>query len=401
MSATAAHLVDNVFPRVPVRQWVLSLPIRLRYILAYNADLCGQVLKIFIREVYRWYRWSAKIECGLSNSVRDVKCGSVTFIQRADSGLRLNLHFHALVMDGVFVQDDFFSPPTFYALPDPTDEAVAHVAIAVRQKVLRFLEQAGHDLGDPDAFDDFAEREPLLAACSAASVTNTIATGERAGQNVERLRDPLLEGLMPQFTGTRCVNADGFSVHANRRVKASERKQLEELCRYVARPPISNDRLQWLPDGKVSYSLKRQWSDGSSAILFEPLEFVGRLLPLQPPPMVNQIRYHGVLGPAASWRDTIVPASRAPAGGNRKRKNYSWADLMRRVFEIDVLQCGSCGGRMRVITKALGKTATRSILTAACLPSVPPPRTPAKLPPQQDFDFAETPPDDYDGWEAA
>ena len=55
MAESAAHLVDHVFPRVPVRQWVLSLPIRLRFILAYDAELCSKVLNVFIREVYRWY----------------------------------------------------------------------------------------------------------------------------------------------------------------------------------------------------------------------------------------------------------------------------------------------------------------------------------------------------------
>lgn len=101
MSETAAHLVDHVFPNVPVRQWVLSLPPRLRYILAYNAKLCGRVLNLFIRAIYRWYRWTAKVELGI-DSVRYARCGSVAFIQRADSGLRLNLHYHVMVMDGVY-----------------------------------------------------------------------------------------------------------------------------------------------------------------------------------------------------------------------------------------------------------------------------------------------------------
>ncbi|MCH7714877.1 MAG: transposase [Gemmatimonadetes bacterium] len=298
MSESAAHLVDNVLPRVPVRQWVLSLPIRLRYILAYNADLCAQVLNLFLREVYRWYRWTAKIELGL-DSVREARCGSVTFIQRADSGLRLNLHFHTLAMDGVYVsmQDDWRKPPTFFALSNPTDEAIAHVAIAVRRKVLHLLEQAGHDLGDPDAFDDFAEREPLLAACSAASVTSMVTTGRRAGQAIERLREPSV-AMTPHLASTRCVNVDGFSLHANVRVRSADRKALEKLCRYAARPPIANDRLQRMPDGKIAYHLKRIWSDGSSAILFEPLDLVAKLLPIIPPPMVNQTRYHGVLAPA-------------------------------------------------------------------------------------------------------
>jgi len=44
MSQTAAHLVDHVIPHVPVRQWVLSLPIQLRLLLAAQPELVTPVL---------------------------------------------------------------------------------------------------------------------------------------------------------------------------------------------------------------------------------------------------------------------------------------------------------------------------------------------------------------------
>jgi hypothetical protein len=49
MADTAAHLVDRVFPEVPVRQCVLSVPFALRYRLAYDSSLVGDVLQIFVR----------------------------------------------------------------------------------------------------------------------------------------------------------------------------------------------------------------------------------------------------------------------------------------------------------------------------------------------------------------
>ena len=51
MADTAAHLVDNVFPHVPVRQWVLSLPIEVRYRLAHDKKLTSDVLAVFLRVV--------------------------------------------------------------------------------------------------------------------------------------------------------------------------------------------------------------------------------------------------------------------------------------------------------------------------------------------------------------
>ena len=56
MADTAAHLVDNVFPHVPVRQWVLSLPIEIRYRLAYDKKLTSDVLAVFLRVVRGWYK---------------------------------------------------------------------------------------------------------------------------------------------------------------------------------------------------------------------------------------------------------------------------------------------------------------------------------------------------------
>ena len=56
MSDTAARLTDEVLPRVPVRQWVLSLPYEIRYRLAWDGELVGAVLAVFLRVVYGWYR---------------------------------------------------------------------------------------------------------------------------------------------------------------------------------------------------------------------------------------------------------------------------------------------------------------------------------------------------------
>ena len=97
----AARLVDHILPTVPVRQWVLSLPTPLRFVLAYDAALCSHVLSLFLREVFRWQRWTAKQELGLA-SVSDAHAGAFTAIHRAGSSLNLNLHYHSGVLDGVY-----------------------------------------------------------------------------------------------------------------------------------------------------------------------------------------------------------------------------------------------------------------------------------------------------------
>ena len=91
MADTAAHLVDRVFPRVPVRQWVLAFPHALRYRLAYDASLVTDVLGIFTKTIFTSLIQRAR-EFG---AVRKAQPGAVSFIQRFDSALRLNLHIHA------------------------------------------------------------------------------------------------------------------------------------------------------------------------------------------------------------------------------------------------------------------------------------------------------------------
>ena len=87
MADTAAHLVDRVFPRVPVRQWVLSLPYALRYRLAYDTSLMTAVLGVFTRMVFAFWIQRAR-DFGAE---RGAQCGAVTFIQRFGSALNLKM----------------------------------------------------------------------------------------------------------------------------------------------------------------------------------------------------------------------------------------------------------------------------------------------------------------------
>jgi len=101
-----------------------------------------------------------------------------------------------------------------------------------------------------------------------------------------------------------------MSLHAEVAVPARDRRRLERLCRYVARPALSSDRLEERPDGRLALRLKTRWRDGTTHILMERRELLDRLVPLIPPPRAHQVRYHGVLAPCSSVRDRIVPGQR-------------------------------------------------------------------------------------------
>ena len=86
--------------------------------------------------------------------------------------------------------------------------------------------------------------------------------------------------------------AAAFSLHAGVVAKADERKKLEGLCRYIAKPAVSEKRLSLTPNGNVRYQLKTPYRDGTTHVIFEPPDFIARLAALVPKPRVNLTRFH-------------------------------------------------------------------------------------------------------------
>jgi putative transposase len=304
MAERAAHLVDEVLPRVPVRQWVLTLLYRLRYRLAWDHALCRAVLGVYARVLLAFYARTAG-----AHGIRDGQTGTVTVIQRFGSGLQLNIHFHTLVLDGVFSD----APPgrlTFHPAPPPSDEDVAQVLATVRARLGRLLARRRAEPADDTArADPLAETSPVLSGLVGASVQGRVALGPRAGARVRRLGDEPDLGHATS-RGPRQAQLDGFDLHANVWVPPNNRARLEHLCRYLLRPPLAQDRLRLRADGRVLVELKTVWRDGTSHFLFEPIEFLEKLAALIPRPAVNLLGYHGVLAPRARWRSQVVRYAR-------------------------------------------------------------------------------------------
>ncbi len=78
--------------------------------------------------------------------------------------------------------------------------------------------------------------------------------------------------------------------HAAVRVEAHDRKRLEQLCRYITRPALSDERVQINAAGQVELKLKTPWRDGTTHLVMSPLEFMQRLAALVPRPRLHLIR---------------------------------------------------------------------------------------------------------------
>ncbi len=187
-------------------------------------------------------------------------------------------------------------------------------------------------------------------------------------------------------------------MHADVAIRSTDSGGLERLCRYITRPAVASKRLRLLSGDRVAIDLRHEWSDGTTTVILDPLDFISRLAALVPPPRTNLVRYHGVLAPAARLRRKLVrpappllasarghtrPKSRAPL-----RRRLLWAELMLRTYGTDVLECPDCGGRRNVIALIDEPDVIRRILTHLGLSTSPPGLHPARAPPDPDLDCA-------------
>ena len=367
MVESAALLVDEVLPARPIRQWVLTVPFPLRFLFAAYPELMGKVLGVVTRTISTQLAHQA----GLSS--KEAITGAVTLIQRFGSALNLNIHFHMLFLDGVYVQDTS-GGYCFRCIPPPTAEQLHHLLQRICERVARFLERRGileRDEGNSYLTLDGLEEDPLQDIHS-HSVTYRVAIGPQKGRKVFTLQTipPQPE---PSLENARVAKLNGFSLHAGVAAHAHQRKKVERLCRYIARPAIAEKRLSLTSTGKVRYELKTPFRNGTTHVIFEPLDFIARLAALVPKPRFNLTRFHGVFAPNSKHRALITPAGR---GKGRKKTSkewddrsfaerhtaMTWAQRLKRVFNIDIEACEQCQGPVKVIACIEDPLVIRQIL---------------------------------------
>ena len=253
MAERAANLVDHVLPAVPMRQWVLSLPFRLRYLLAWNHELCREVLAVYARALRGFYRRRAR-----RAGIHDAETGAVTAIQRFGSGLNLNVHLsHARPRRGVRARRRSLALRARAAAGAARARAARR---AIARRVERVLARHGLPLdeADADARDPLAEDAPALAALCAASVTGRSVLGRAAGARVARIgNDP--DTYTPKPETLWHARHAAFDLHAGRTVRADDRAGLERLAHYLLRPPLAQERIELLADGRVGVTPAHPW----------------------------------------------------------------------------------------------------------------------------------------------
>ena len=214
-----------LFPRLPVRQWVLSVPKRLRFFLQRDGATLNMVLRIFLRVIAQSLQSHSPGAANVDRAALHI--GAVAFIHRFGSSLNEHVHFHVCVVEGVFEEvvgradadaGDQATPlgVIFHPASGVDETAVTQMQATLRRRILRAFEGRG-----------------LLQSCDA--------------------KDML------------AYQHSGFSVDAGVCIQAHDRAGLERLLRYCARPPFAMERLRKEGNDLV-YRCAKQHSEPSGAL---------------------------------------------------------------------------------------------------------------------------------------
>ena len=361
MAETAAHLVDHVIPHVPVRQFVLSVPKRLRPFLHHRPRTASAVLHILLRALQATLRKSSP------TAPPDASFGAVSFLHRFGSSLNPHFHFHLCVVDGLFekVEGDTGQARTtpcarlhFHEATALTPQLLERLQHTVRRRVLRHVHRT------PLCFARWSRGLPQLGA----------------QRNQHQGRSAARHGLLETHDAKDMLAWDhggGFSLDASVRIEATDRAGLERLIRYCARPPFALDRLH-LIDGRsdqILYLLPEPDLAGRTALRLSALEFLDRVAKILPPPRIHRHRYHGAFAPNAPLRPLVterarednaraaqvagldglpaaapevpspIPEAQAPTEetpDTTPSRPSRWAALLARIYEVFPLVCPTC-----------------------------------------------------------
>lgn len=310
-----ALLADEVLEEVPHQMWVFTIPKMLRVYFLHHRELLGELS----RAAYETVKELMTLAAFEDDSFRP---GMVSVVQTFAEAARFHPHVHALCSRGGWNASGDWIPVPYMDTRKAEELFRHHVFRLLKDKEL--LSQ---------------ERIKLLLSW----------------------------------------RRSGFSIDDSVRLPLGEQKGLEDVARYMLRAPVSLSRLRWTPgDKEVFYNDSYTESKGQTARgqSIDALEFVARALTQIPQPRKHLLFYYGYYSNAVRGRrfthppkneltddnspDTADEPALDPARKAALRRR--WADLIRRVFEVDPLICDRCGGQLQVIAFITQPRVIRKIL---------------------------------------
>jgi hypothetical protein len=319
-------LADEVLEEVGHAMWTFSLPKMIRPYFVHHPELRGRLCRAAYETVQEMMA-AAAIGC------EGFRTGMVAFAATAGDLLNVNPHVHAMAPRGGWDKGGSWVPVAFI------DNDVA--GRLFRAKVLSFL------------------------------------TGER-----------LLSGERARVLLGWNHNS-GFSVDDSVRFEPEDRKSMEQVARYILRPPLSLERMRY-SDGDDEVHYRRKGSNGRAGgeERIDALDFLARVIAHIPPPRIHLVRYLGHYSNVSRGRRKCgkgEPLTPGPTkkqendgltDGERRARRRAWARLIRRIYEVDPLVCSNCGGEMRIVSVILEHRVITRILAYLARKGIEPGRGP-------------------------
>lgn len=359
MADTASFLVDRVLnPGLRWRQYVITFPPPMAVALCFRGPLAAAVTRLCVRVLFEFFSTRADdgvdSRIGTDGVVRgEPKPAAVVWPQRFADGLGAWHHIHLLTPDGVFRSCPDRLEAPFTQSPPPTASELQDLVCVLADRVDALIRRHART-GPDDALLELCAKQPASAMHSSTPPNGKL-----------KRPHPLR------------VEHRGYTLHAATSVAPGRPAELERLLRYLARPPLSLDRLSRLPDGRIQLRLKRA-RGRVTRYLFEPVALLARLAALIPPPHRNQVLYFGALATASPLRPFVIPVPPDPTPARPvappRPRRMSHPDLLRRTLAVEFLRC-DCGGTLRRIAVIRDPDVVQAV-AAAIIMSTPSTRGP-------------------------
>jgi hypothetical protein len=353
--------MGEVLADVPHRQWVFTIPKRLRVYFRYDRSLLGKLCRAAYDTVCDVFKLEIDGDSGTPAMIGGV--------QTFGDLIHWHPHIHAIVPEGVFTESGCFVP-----IPD----IWKHRAVEIWQGNVFALLLAEHKITD--------------------DVVANMRTWKHSGFSVD--------------------NSVYVAKDDKEGMLRSSSAQVQRLIEYIARCPFSLTRMVSITkDGKILYRAAHANCvpfplSGDATLMagiprnfevFDPLDFLAEVTQHIPNKGEHQIRYYGWysnkkrgMQEKKKPKPQMGPGSPEPDTPYRRKCRITWAALIKAVYEVDPLKCPKCGGTMKIVSFIEEDDVICKILKHCGLwkeTSRPPPKNDvapfAETGPYYDFSFTE------------
>ena len=304
--------------------------------LAFNADLLKAAERIVTDAITRWQ--SARSDDG--------KSGGILIRHRFGGSLNVHIHAHLLVLDGGY-RRGADGALYFEQSAPPQAHELEKLAANIHSRLMGLCKR--RNLFADDGVNNEEAQLDALSACTRLAMTT--GNREKSGPALSLADEEEVE----QPRGGMVARVNGLNLYPSSVIDGKDRQLVERVCRYLLRGPMSLGRLKQREDGLLTYRMKKPDRRGNTVMVLTPVQLMMRLASLIPLPHHPTRKYFGILAAGAKQRPLVVPkptvrkSAHCAKDGKPHASVVKWAELLKRIWNLDALQCARCGKQMTAV----------------------------------------------------